>query len=159
MPEPVQYDARWRWSEAARDLICMKAGTSAMWEQDAGKEANAQARKVCVLKCPFRVDCYMTSYLLGDVGVIRGGVMMVGKVKMHNCQRCGLPAIRANRRRLRSLCSVCVCLWKCYGCGRRFYVERQNEPRSPRQYHNEVCRIASLRDRINAVRSTNLVAA
>lgn len=131
-----------------------------MWEKEAGKEANAIARKACVLACQFRVDCYMTSYWTGDSGVIRGGIMLIGRVKMRPCVRCGLPAIRVSRRRVRNLCAACVCLWDCAGCGQRFWVERQQEPRSPRrQYHSESCRVSSITDRIMAMRTTTLAAA
>lgn len=131
----------------------MKLGTASFWEQDAGRELNAIARETCATVCPFRVDCYMTSYMTGDTGVIRGGIMLQGRVKTTVCVRCGLPAIKVSKRRVRKLCQVCICLWACYGCGRSFWVDRRAEPKSFRQYHSEECRIRSLRGRIIAARA------
>jgi hypothetical protein len=148
----VQYNARWRLSDAARDLPCTRPGDASLWEGDSGRDANAVARKACATECPFRVDCYMSSLDAGDIGVVRGGILLMGRTRLKTCERCGLPAVRAGRARLRNLCAVCVCVWDCAGCGKRFYVERRNEPEDRRQYCSDTCKISSYATRIRWVR-------
>jgi hypothetical protein len=146
------YNHRWRLGEAAKTVPCT-VQPSHLWDGESGRDANAIARKYCATECQFRRDCYLSSLSAGDVGVVRGGILLMGRTRMKNCQRCGLPAVRAGRARLRNLCAVCVCIWDCHGCGKRFYVERRNEPQDHRQYCSDACRIEHYAKRIQWTRA------
>lgn len=155
-PPEVKYDPYWFKSEKAENLLCQKQPF--LWDQEAGRKLNAMAREACGMSCPFRVDCYMTSFMSGDNGVMRGGVMITGRIKCTTCAKCGLPAVKPNKTG-RVLCPVCVRKWDCYGCERVFWTERSREPKNDKVYHSEQCRYDSLRKRVLMVRAEKLRAA
>lgn len=147
-PLPATYNRRWRLSPHAANLPCMKKPL--YWEQEGGKENNTFAKRRCAMDCRFRVDCLMTSLEAGDQGVVRGGVLLVGRTKLTVCRRCATPSVKSTRARPRTLCPVCLCTWDCWGCGVRFYVERSQEPATDRQYCTGQCRFTTIRARLRA---------
>lgn len=149
----LTYNPRWRFSEEARNVPCARPGLASLFDGDSGRDANAKARKYCATECQFRRDCYLMSLAMGDTGVIRGGILLMGRTRMNNCKHCGLPAVRAGRARLRTLCAVCVCVWDCSGCSKRFYIERRNEPADHRQYCSDDCKITTYAKRIRWTRA------